>query len=116
MNYSKSDVVDATGKMIMEFDSKDLDSIIVSADVDIFWGFEDLSQTIFPLLAYSTLSITNQDFRNPVLAKIYSKIIRFLGLQEQFSFAPDSKIVRIFAKRQVAGNANIYLSYLGGNL
>lgn len=116
MNYSKTLVVDDTGKLIIEIDSNQLDSLIISADQDVYWGFEDLSQAVFPLLANSAFTLDHTDFRNPILQKIYNTIMHYIGQGINKILIPDQRIVRIYAKRQVAGNANIYISYLGGNI
>ncbi len=116
MNYSKTLVVNGTGALILEIDSNQLDSVIVSADVDIYWGFEDLSQAVFPLLANSAFTLDHTDFRNPILQRIYNTIMHYLGQATNKIVVPDQRVVRIYAKRQVAGNANIYISYLGGNI
>ncbi len=94
MNYTKSKIIDDTGDMLIEFMPQDLDALIFSASQDIYWGFSDLSQAVFPLLASVSFSMTQLDF------------IRRRQIQP----------VRIYAKRQVAGSATIYLSFLGGNI
>lgn len=94
MNYSKTIITDATGEMLIEFLPNDLDSLIISANQDIYWGFSDLSQAVMPLVASASLGITQLDF----LRRVHRMPIR------------------IFAKRQVAGAVTIYVSFLGGNL
>lgn len=115
MNYTKTMTVDATGALILEFDAEELDSVIITTDVDIYLGFQDLSQAVFPLLAAANFSITHADFRNKTLLAILNRIKKILK-EQTFEIQQTQNIIRIYAKRQTAGNANIYIHYLGGNL
>lgn len=112
-NYSKNETVDTTGKLILEFDIEELDSVILTPSQDIYIGFSDLSQAVFPVLANASYTITHQDFKNQTLEKIYGMMRRFL-LKEAMKTTPAQKIVRVFAKGQLV-TASVSINYLGGN-
>jgi hypothetical protein len=112
-NYSKNVSVDTTGAMIIEFDIEEMDSFILTPNQDIYIGFGDLSQAVFPVLASSSFAMSHQDFKNQTLEKIYAMMSKYL-LKININIMPAQKIVRIFAKGQLV-TATISISYLGGN-
>lgn len=81
-----------TGK-ICEFDTSDIENLVISADNDIYWGYGDISQSQMPLSAGNSLVITHLDFSGQLRTR--------------------GKMIRIYAKRQAVGNANVYVCYQG---
>ena len=120
-NYSRTLTVDENGAgsggsilPILEFDSNELDSALITADVSIKIGFGDISQAVMPLASQASFSLTHYDFRRGVSYWIY-QLLKYVYLKKPYE-PQRVNIVRVYAKRQVAGTANIYISYLGGNL
>jgi hypothetical protein len=112
-NYSTSVSVDTTGKQILQFEVEEIDSLILTPDADILIGFSDLSQAVFPVSMGSAYTISHLDFRNQTLERIYGTIRKYLYKQPE-NVMTGQKIITLFAKGTI-GNANIAISFLGGN-
>ena len=102
MNYSKNVTVDENGlgsggdlSPVLEFDAKEIDSASIYTDSAIYIGFTEISQAVRPLAANSSFNISHLDFR-PKNQSIQN-------------------IIRIYAKKQIAGTATLSISFLGGN-
>ena len=92
MDYSREKDTDAIGDLILEFNVRDLSSMLIFFDSDSYFGFGDLSQAITPILANSTLVMTWLDFPPQVREK--------------------GKLIRIYAKRQLAGTLKTYINFM----
>lgn len=112
-NYSKTVSVDTTGKQIIQFDVEEIDSLILTPDADILLGFSDISQAVFPVAMGSSYTISHLDFKNQTLEHIYGTIRKFMYKEPENRFT-GQKIISVFAKGATA-NANIAISFLGGN-
>lgn len=99
-NYSKSVLVDSTGKQILQFEVEEIDSLILTPDADILIGFSDLSQAVFPVFMGSAYTLSHLDFR--------------IQTKHPENIMTGPKIITLFAKGAI-GNANIAISFLGGN-
>ncbi len=94
MNFSKQVTVDGTGGLILEFDCKDLDALIIIPDSNIYIGFGDITQAVMPIIALTGFSMSNRDFR-----QVRRK----------------SSVLRLYAKSAGASSI-ISISFLGENL
>ncbi len=95
MDYSRELDTDATGAMVVEFNAKDIFTVLITVDSDAYWGFNDLQMAVSPLKANGYISIDWQAFPPEVRNSRYGKI------------------VRIYMKRQAAGTLKTYTSFLG---
>lgn len=115
-NYTKDVVTDGTGTLIMSIDSKNIDSILISPSQDIYFGFGDLGQAKFPLLANSSLTISHDDFKsgsNSLLEKIYE--LMYMAIYQQQMPVKFIPVIDLYAKRQAVGAVTVHVATLGGN-
>ena len=114
-NYTKDVTVDTTGGLILEFDVEEIDSVLITPDEDIYIGFSDLSQAVFPLPLGGSFTLSHQDFKNQTLEKIYAMIRKYLFKEADGNITPAVKRIRVYAKTQLAASAVVSIHYLGGN-
>ena len=117
MNFTLDVATDGTGTKILTLDPKIIDSVVISADADIYVGFGDLGQAKFPLQSNAVLSISHLDFKlgsHSILEKIYN--LMYILVYKQTPFEKFIEPIDIYAKKQVAGAVNIHIAHLGGNV
>lgn len=112
-NYTKNITVDTTGGLILEFDISEVDAFIITPTQDIYFGFNDITQALFPLLANTSFAMSHQDFKNQTQEKILGIMKKYV-LGEPSSMLPGNKIIRIYAKGQAVSSV-ISINFLGGN-
>ena len=120
-NYSKTLAVSETGAIngrvspVVEFMPTELDALIITGDVPFYWGFNDASQAVIPVLSNGSVTFNSQDFQNGTIKKILS-LLRAVIYRRPLPAEMMEQTIKIFVKRQAAGDVNIGVGYLGGNI